>query len=524
PTPAESVEDGSGIVLIDIDPKSPYFGERFPIQWQQFEFEGSPYAPQHLLAVAPVFGYPLRPHTKYGLVITRTVAARSEAWARSWRDDDLDHALFFAGLSSDDPAIATTFTTQDPVGELADIAWYVQNAIGSPNLDLVLEHLVDHDTFTAYRTHYPSPVFTHGEPPYLVEGGAFEFDGDGRPIIAHWDDLRLAVCVPVGIEAPPSGWPVVIFQHGTGGDYRGFCDSDAPLEVAHRLGVEGIIGVGIDQPLHGSRPGADAASDLAHFNIINPDSAATNFRQGAIDALYLARTLARRPWTFRTTDGQAFATDPDRILFMGHSQGGLTGALAAPFFAGDVKAAMLSGAGGVLAITIVERKDPLDFSSLVRELLDLPDDEPLTPLHPTLGLVQTLVEITDPVNYAPYWFAEPGRWVNHTPTPVLLTSGTLDAATPYETAVALAAAGRLPQVGEAATRCDAIRMRIGDPRPLPQFDTVRSFAGDDETSGFGQYLDGTHFVVFEEPAASDLVFNWLSSTAQGAPILRSDPQ
>lgn len=524
PTPEESVLPGSSLVLLDVDRDSAWFGERIPVQWQQLEFDGSAYAPAHLLAVAPVFGYPLRPATKYALAITTDLAERDPDWAREWSDPDLDHALSFAGLDADEIAIATTFTTQDPIEELGRIAWFVQNEIGPPDFDVVLEHLVDHTTYTAYRTHYRSPVFTNGIPPYVVEGGEFRFDSDGRPIVVRWDDMRLAVCTPVGVPAPPEGWPVVIFQHGTGGDYRGFCDSDGALETAKRLGEVGIIGVGIDQPLHGSRPGAETASDLAHFNIVNPESASTNFRQGAIDAIYLARSLARQPWTFRTEDGQAFSTNPDKILFMGHSQGGLTGALAAPFFAGDVQATMLSGAGGVLAVTIVERKDPLDFGELVRQLLALPDEEPLTPLHPVLGLVQTLVEITDPVNYAPYWSSQAGPWANQAPSPVLLTSGTLDAATPYRTAVALAAAGRLPLVGEPATRCEAVRMRVGLPLALPSTDNCTAFDGSLHTSGFAQYLDGTHFVVFEERAASDLVTNWLASTAYGQAALWSEDE
>ncbi|MCA9492975.1 MAG: hypothetical protein KC621_23755 [Myxococcales bacterium] len=524
PTPEESLSDDASVLLLDIDPASPFFLERFPLQWEQATFELSPYAPQHLLSVAPLHGFPLRPATTYALVVTTKVARREADWARTWdRRDQLRHALSFVGLAPEDVAIATTFTTQDPVDEMRRLSWFVRERIERPPAEHDIELLYPHSTYDAYRTHYASPVFTFGTPPYLTEGGEFRFDEDGTPQVARFDDLRLAVCVPNDLEPPAEGWPVVVYQHGTGGDYRGFCDSDSLLEVARRLGERGIVGLGIDQPLHGTRPGASQASDLAHFNVVNPDSGTTNFRQGALDALYLTHALASEPWTFHGPDGLEVVLDPERVMFMGHSQGGLTGALAAPFFGDDVKAAMLSGAGGVLAITVIERKDPLDFEALVRELVEIPDGEPLTPLHPTMGVVQTLVEVTDPVNYAPYWYSQRGTWDWQAPVPVLLTSGTEDAATPFRTALALAAAGRLPWVGDAATHGDALRLRTGAPRPLPSSDDGVTWMDGRVTSGFSQYLDGTHFVIFEERDASDLAFNWLDTTARGHAVLTVEP-
>jgi hypothetical protein len=514
PTPAESVQPGSPLILVELAT-----GARTPVQWEQTTYDGSPWAPPDLLAVAPLHGWALKGGQRYALLVTTQIARPSERWRREPLLPALEDALRDLDLEADDLAIATVFTTQDPVGEMADVAWFVRNQIELPDFDVTLEHLEDRETYTAYRTHYLGPVFTQGAPPYTVEGGEFTFDDEGRPIVARFDDMRVAVCVPSEGSPPPSGWPVVVFQHGTGGNYRGFCDDDFAYEVMTRFGSAGLVGVGIDQPLHGSRPGAEIASDINHFNILNPTSARTNFRQGALDAIYLARGLASQPWTMRTPDGQDIPLDPDNVLFMGHSQGGLTGALATPFFGGDVRASMLSGAGAVLAITIVERKDPLDFGQLVRDLLQFDDAEALTPLHPVLGLVQTMVDVTDPVNYAPYWFSRAAPWADAAPTDVLLTNGTADAATPYRTAVALAAAGGLPQLGAPATNAEAVWMRTGDPAPLPQSDTVVRSDGSAGSAGFVQFLGGTHFVVFEEPAASNLATNFLDTAADGAPEL-----
>ncbi len=516
PSPAASTEDGSALVLADIDPDSPTFGERFPLQWE-FRPEAGHYVDANVLAVAPVFGFPLPPASKIALVVTTRAARPNDDWPM---DADLQNASPFIGLGTDDMAIATVFTTQDPVDEMRRIASFVQDDMAPPPLDVEpLELLDTRVNYTAWRTRYASPAFTQGEPPYVTEGGGFLFAPDGRPLVARWDEMRLSVCVPTNVEEPPSGWPVVIFLNGTGSDYRDFCDDDDRLEVARRFGEVGIVGMGIDLPLHGSRPGADTAGDLQHFNVVNPASARTNFRQGAADALVLVHALADRSWTFSSDGIPVLRTDPDRIMLMGHSQGGLHAALAAPFVGADASAVVLSGTGGELAITILERKDPFDLAALVSTLLILGTEEELTPLHPAIGLVQTLVDVTDPVNYAPYWSSVRGPWAGHVPVPVLATSGTLDIATPYQTTVALAAAARLPAVSDRVVGDEALLLRGCAYSGLPASDNAWAFDGARHTVGFAQFQGGSHWVVFDDRSASDLYLNWLSSTAAGDPAL-----
>lgn len=528
PTPKQSTQPGSSVILVDIDPGSPDFGHTVPLQWELRDLPDSFYLPDHLLAVAPVYGFPLRRSTRHALIVTTQVGSRADGFDAVWDRDHPDHehyadlldVLPFLGLGTDDIAIATTFTTRDPIAQMRDIAWFVRERLELPDLDLDLQYLETPANYHAFRTHYPSPVFTHGERPYDLEGGGFEFEEDGTPIVHSWDDMRLAVCTPLDLSnPPPDGWPVVIYQHGTGGSYRGFCNSDGPLEVANQLAPAGLIGLGIDQPLHGPR---GEGNDLTNFNLFNPDSGVTNFRQGAIDALYLAHALHDRQWTMTTPDGQEIPLDPNNVLFMGHSQGGLTGALAAPFFGGDVKAAMLSGAGGVLAITVVVRKDIIDFEAMISGLLELPEDEVLSPMYPVLGLVQMSVEVTDPVNYAPYWFAERGDWDFHVPTPILHTSGTADEATPYQTALALSASGRLPILRPQMTEALAHDLREL-PRDFgPLSNNAETFDGTRVTAAFSQWRDGTHWVVFEEPEAADLYREYLRTAADGTPVAERD--
>lgn len=521
----EATDEGSPLVLVDVDPNSAYRGERFPVQWEQATFDGSLYQPVHLLAVAPWAGYPLRPATTYALIASTSLVQRNAAWtarldaADPNHDADLVDAVRDLGWRTEDVAIGTVFTTTDPISELVAIADTVQSRVVPADLDaLTLRHVENRDQYTAYRTEYPSPVFTEGEPPFIEAGGSFVFDDEGRPVVTGFDRIRTAVCVPHG-DPPAGGWPVVIYQHGTGGDYRTFCDSNRALEVMNQLGARGIVGIGIDQTLHGTRPGADRASDLSHFNVVNPDSGVTNFRQGAADLIYLARSLRNRAQRFVTDDGREIVTNPERISFMGHSQGGLTGALAAPFVGADLQAMVLSGSGAVLAITLVERKDPLDFDQFVRSIAGIPQEEPMTPLHPVLALVQTLVEPTDPANYARYWFAEPGWWPGQRSVPILVTSGTADAATPYRTAIAMATAGHVPFVGDPATRAEGLRARVGEPTPLPVAENVQGFDGRTVTAGFHQWFDGAHGVLFQRPDAAEVYVGFLTTAAYGEPEL-----
>lgn len=536
PTPEETLDRGAALMLFDIDPTSPRWGERIPIHTTQLAGE-SRYYRDPTLAVAPVAGFPLRPKTTYALVLTTEVATPNPDFVATLDPDHpahpegLLHALWSQGLSEEDLAIATVFTTYDPLDGMVRIAHFLQHETAVPDLSWrPLTHLSTLDTYEAWETTYKSPVFTHGERPYNEEGGQFEFDPDnGRPLVAFWDDMRLSVCAPRDLgSAPPEGFPVVINQHGTGGDYRSDCRSNSIFEPSTRLGEAGVVMVGIDQPLHGTRTGNNAVSDLTHFNFVNPDSGLTNFRQGAADAIYLAHALASRPWQLRTEDGRTIPIDHERVSFLGHSQGGLTGGIAAPFLGADTEAIVLSGAGGVLSITLVERKDILDFAALIESLLGFEEEERLTVFHPANGLIQTLSEVTDTANYAPYWFAEKGHWKGHTPANVLLTNGTFDPNTPYRTAIALAAAGRLPILEGAVTDVEAMDLRGLPSVPLPTAADADAFDGRPVTAGFAQYYEGSHFVIYQIEHAAQLYTSFLSTAGDPAawagPVLSVEPE
>jgi len=532
PTPEGSLSPNASVQLIDITPGSPTFLDRVPIRFEWLDGEGA-YLPGDLLATAPVQGFPLRPRTTYALLVSTDLAQPSPAFldaldaeaADDWSTalDSLQAALPDLAVKEQDLAVATTFTTTDPVGEMDRVVRAMRGRVDLPPLREEVELVEDEGPYVVYRSEYATPLWMAGDKPWANDGGQFEFREDGLPTVQAWDPMRASVVVPAELgQAPATGWPLMVYLHGTGGDWRTFCNSTSAYEVGHWGAEDGFIGLGIDLPLHGPRGTEDTQLSLHSFNVLQPDSALHIHRQGALDLLALLDTIQRAPPTFRLPDGTEVPIDPERVVVVGHSQGGLAGALALPWVGGSAEAVVLSGAGGLLAITAIERDDDYDFPTLIRTLLGFADDEPLTELHPILGLVQHIVEPTDPINYAPYWFHEDGGF-DHPPVPVLLTGGVRDDATPSRTSEALAAAARLPFAGAYHTIAPGAQLRGFGSTELPQELNVTTFEGQDMTSGFAQFFDGSHYAIFQEPEARDMVRTFLRTAIDGAPVLDDSP-
>jgi hypothetical protein len=80
-SPPDSARSDSTVQLVDVDPSSPERGSHHMLQT---EFRGSgaadgSYWLPNTLVVMPAQGYPLRPHTKYAIVVTRRLRAASGA-------------------------------------------------------------------------------------------------------------------------------------------------------------------------------------------------------------------------------------------------------------------------------------------------------------------------------------------------------------------------------------------------------------------------------------------------------------
>lgn len=565
-TPDGFLLEDSPAFLVDLTPGSPTEGERVPLRFHYFDLEGLPdgyYVARDTLALGPAWGFPLREGTTYALVVRDTLRAAdggrigqppllgalladaatvpsvTPAVGQSLYDElradygPLRAHLAAEGIDPSDVVVATVFTTQTYSHELDAIAQQIREDLPAPTMTGAFlpqgadayfmesfqwnsNDVVD---YAVYSGNYAAPNYQEGTIPYVDAGGAFHFVA-GTPTKTADEAIRFVLTVP---DAPPDATlgchPIVIYGHGTGGSRNSFRYDD----TAGRLAARGMAAISIDMPLHGVRAqGMTYDVDLMTFNFYNAAAFRTNFRQGAVDLVSLVRfvreSLAIDAAASHT--GQAIQFCDDRVGYMGHSQGGLTASLAIPFLP-EIDTFMLSGAGGGLGITLINRDDIVDFGAVLAVSFEVPPEEDWGEEHPIITLAQTMAEISDPSAYARYWNRDAAY---RTPAHVMLTSGEQDAATPYRTATTLALAAHMP-----------VTLPVVLPIPeygilglVPAATPLSANGSASTTLGMLQFTDdlaisdaATHFLVFHRPEAIDSSMEFLrSGMFDGTPVIR----
>jgi predicted esterase len=541
-TPQDTLDAKASVQLIDVS--SSDRGKRHLVQTLFRKDEGVYWLPD-TLAVLPALGVPLRPGTQYALVATR--ALRSASGQAVTPSADLEEVLGTrpatprtdaaraafgaalgeiekAGVARADIAHLTVFTTTDPTAELFAVNDDVHATVPAPTVRdgtwAQKEQTADYDVYEG--TYGPSPNYQAGKLPFAQkgDGGGFVFDAQKKPTLQGTFDLRFALVVPNAQKcAPPAaGYPVVLYAHGTGGDYRSMIDDKTSQALAQQC----LASMGIDQIFHGTRPGAPPASDpnregnieLLFFNLNNIVAARTNGRQAAIDVTQQARlfgeTHAQVPAATSRT-GQAIAIDPAKILFFGHSQGSLNGPL---YLAADPSArgGVLSGAGSMIAIALLEKTKPQpSVAQAVKTLLQLisPDEQAeLSIFHPVMSFAQALVDAVDPVNYDGYVVQHPRAGLG--PKSIYETEGinpdgTGDSyAPPHGIEIGAVALGLPRQAPGVRAVVEMAFAGLGDVT-VPATGLAGNLAGGKASGVLAQWQppatsDG-HFVVFDVPQA-----------------------
>lgn len=498
-------EPKAAVQLVDVTPGGAHYGERRPLLFEQVDGKDDPFYLGPTLAVRPVFGFPLADRGTYCAFVTRALKGADGKYLaanpafdtalstepslgplRAWLED--------APVLASDLASATCFTTQDATREMRILEAFIAGRPSTAPEELVYTGKTQN--FYEVVGWYHTPNFQSGDKPYRDEGGDLKLDEAGQPIVQEDERVRFRLLIPRNSEMPAAGWPIILYSHGTFGDWK-TCVEGSEAEAVR----EGLAMICVDQPLHGARrvnPNEEV-NYLDVFNFLNPRSGRMTFRQSAVDTMWLSKMVTDGRFDLAadaTEFGQVIKLDPATIVFFGHSHGGLAGTIV---LASDarIKGAVLSGASGVMIETILLRKDPLDISSTLALVLGvLP--ERLDTFHPAMTLAQTLVDATDPINYAPYWLNPvTGGNSKH----VFMTEGTMDEASPAVGADAVAAAAGIPLLNPVAEVSPAHVLRHLEPVSMPVNSNLLSSNGQVVTGAIRQFKGGDHFVALTDPTA-----------------------
>jgi hypothetical protein len=430
--PKAGLDKSASVQLIDIDPASPERGQRKLCSLKWREAVGVYYVGD-VLAFMPTVGFPLRVHTKYALVVTDALrahggdAVEQSATVAQLLGVTAPDATTSAANATLAPAVReiesagvpranivhfAVFTTADPTQELIAVRDGVAKTVAAPVAEPTQwTRAFAGASFTEYQGRYgPSPNYQAGTLPFtnFGDGGQFELV-NGVPVLQNSFDLRFSLAVPVAAECPmpPGGYPIVLYAHGTGGDWRSYLEDGTGIIMAQHC----LATMGVDQIFQGTRPGStpnatEGQIGLLFYNVQNPVAARTNGRQSAIDEVQRARLFTQTHLVVPgsvSLSGSDVLFDSSKLMFFGHSQGGLNGPL---FTAIDPSArgGVFSGSGAQIAIGLLDKTEPQpSVSALVSTLLlglDAADAAELDIFHPGMSLVQALIDVVDPLHYA----------------------------------------------------------------------------------------------------------------------------
>ncbi|MCA9523519.1 MAG: hypothetical protein KC609_21235 [Myxococcales bacterium] len=292
--------------------------------------------------------------------------------------------------------------------------------------------------------------------------------------------------------------PVVLYAHGTGGSRNGIL-GDKENDEAFALAKKGYAVFSIDQVMHHDRanvgdctagPGNEkfencnvlpssvhgllnnawlfitkaedrqaiidqiqplvtqlkdtASAGTFFFNPLNAHAGKGNVIQSAIDYIWIATFMRTLSLTNVQIPGvqeaKTLTFDPNRIEYMGHSQGGLFAPMLA--YSTYIRGLYLSAAGGHLISSLLTKVKPLSVKALIEYALC---EAGPTTSHPMLQMFQTFMEGGDSVNYARYMSFEP---VTNAKI-VFANEGMDDNYAPVPTTEAVSTAGVWRQIGPA---------------------------------------------------------------------------
>ena len=530
--------DDASVYLLDVTPGSPQYGQRIAAV-VTYNAAGGGYWDPRTLAIRPLYQLPLRTRTTYAAVVTTSVRGAdggaltppnairrfaTDAGDGSPNDESmtpLRDALTQRGIPLETVLAATVFTTGDPAHQLRSLAEWLENDQPVPPVS-GLEIVQDDARFDVYEGWFDSEEFFSGVAPYRNFGdGRISVGENGAPETRTPAQLRFALSVPKG-EMPDEGWPVVLYGHGLGEDYRGFV-----RVAAGPLADRGIAVFGIDPPLQGGRnPTGEADRDLiVNLSITNIVAGREILRQAVCDTIQASR-LVKSGLTIPaeiSSTGQEVRLSSSKIGFFGHSEGAQVGALFLALHAGvDVGVLSEGGAGG--AITLLELRLPdFDVAALVALALGIDNDVETFDLeHPVVNVViQPLLDPADPLHVARHIFLEPQVGG---PVDLVMLEGFNDPLTPPPAIEALASVAGLPIAEPVGREIDGLSRQGVQSVPLPAADNLQSVDGETATGALLQFPDGDHYMIYRDANARWQLFEFVrTGLVEGRTVVGPPP-
>ncbi len=533
PSPAQSLTPTASVYLVDVDANSPEYGRQFPLN-VSFTAEAGPASPANLLEVIPSYGFVRRPLTTYAAVVTDAVKdsagkplGRSLAFHKALEqaaDADKAAAASFEPLrvwlkkqnrDRSKVVAATVFKTMDPSDALVKLAKWV-DTLPAPTVDEPWKLEDNFQTFHWLSGKYTVPQVQDGDIP---GHGRIVWEADGlSPKKTGSQQIRLALTIPKK-PMPAEGFPLMIYFHGSGGEWRESIDRGPLPQIAtrHELGDpppgtgpaeylarRGIAALGFDFPLHGGRKTPPDTSGLELYNIFGDvEGTVDNMQVGAMEVVYLTRLIPslQVPVTLSADFNPGPATDgfirfdPKRLTAMGHSMGTTFGV---PIASVDprIQAYVFSGAGGSLVEIANSALEPQVLKPLIELLLEFPTGAELRRSHPLLHIFQNLWDRTDPTGKARYVAKEPRQGMK--PRPFFMTAGFRDGYFHPNAETAVAVALGAQETGEEIDPTIPAGMAL-DGRSTVPYPVANNLNG--VTGGVVQYaapFNLGHYVAFDE--------------------------
>jgi len=531
----------SPILLVDCDESSPDRGRLVPTV--AVTLPSDDYVPDNVIAIAPRPGFVLVGKRKYAFVITKSLkdaagnalgapAAFSSVMAGTSPGGTRGDAAVksYAPLVSTlrdklkidpkDVAAATVFTTGDVVADFAELSNKViaKYSVDIKDLKVDPDDGASHDRYCELLGTVTYPQFQRGKPPFDKDG-LFEMDADGLPKKQRDEDAPITITIPKG-EMPAGGWPLVVYFHGSGGVSGAIADRGrwSPQTSADGcpdkhldkwLGKSGCNkkgeGPGFVVAPHGLAMAASAlpvnpqrlpgAKETEYLNFANLAAFRDTFRQGVIEQrMYIEalRKLTIDPSIVAACTGLSLPAGETAHHFKETplmAQGQSMGAMYANIIGTvepRIKLLVPTGAGGYWSYFITKTKLYDDTAGLIAALLGT--DRNLSFLHPTLQLLETAWEPSDPFVYMPRLARRP--LPGHPVRSIYEPAGKDDSYFPTMVYDAVALSYGHPEGGASVwtTMQDALKLAgLDGLRPYPLSANLKSESGTPYTGAILQY-------------------------------------